>query len=547
MPRPKTAVFRDLPVSIWTEWSFDAIRIAVDKHDLGQFAASAQLAETMLRDDRVAATLNTRVLGLLGLPRKVEAGPDGDKRRGKVAAKALEAGYPRMLALESMAQALRWAVLLRFALCEVLWSQDDASDLWTFTLKVWHPMFVWYDIANRIWKVNTQDGTLDVTPGDGKWFLLCPDGFYRGWIHGAVRSLGVPWLGRQYAFRDWLRYCEVHGLPIRGAVVPSEAPEEEKDRFFTSLANIGSEGTVLLPAAIGDGKASWDLKLIESTDRSWQTFQAATEDCDKRIAITLLGQNLTTEVQGGSYAAAKVHGQVRQDYLEADARSLAEQLREQVLKPWARFNWGDEELAPTLEWETEPPDDLATKSQTLVQVATALSTLATAGVRDVDARELLEQYDVPLLTEAQVDDLEADAQAKADAIAQGGSPDGSGDGQAPADDAPPDEPPVPALTHRLARDPGGLHPAAVAGQLYTDDVADRAAGRGAEALAPDVEAVLAALAKGESYADARKRILAAYRSMAAPKALADVVAKASVMTHLAGRAAAASETDGNHR
>lgn len=393
LPRsPDTQVRKDMPVMAWTgSWGTVSIQQALDNHDLGQFLLSAQLSESVQRDDRVATALNTRCKGLLGLPREITPSPRGDRRKAKTAAKDLETLWAETDLTESMIQLLRWQVMMGFAVAEILWTGDASA--WTFSLKVWHPQFLWFNWATRQYMLNTSEGPVAVTPGDGKWLLLTPEGEYRAWIQGAVRSIAIPWLGRQYAFRDWMRFNEVYGVPIRKASVPAQTSEDDKYKFFADIRDAGSAMVVTCPTGV-DGQ-KYDIELVEATATGWETFRNATEDADKRITLALLGQNLTTEVSGGSFAAAKVHGQVRQDYLEADERGLVAGFRRQVLRAWAAFNYGDPDLAPVLRFDVEPPDDGKLKADTLVSLSTALLNLAQVAPW-VDRRALLASYNLPL-------------------------------------------------------------------------------------------------------------------------------------------------------
>lgn len=54
--------------------------------------------------------------------------------------------------------------------------------------------------------------------------------------------------------------------------------------------------------------------------------------CNTEIAMALLGQNLTTEVKGGSYAATTGHLEVRKDITEGDADGLVSEPISEVVK-----------------------------------------------------------------------------------------------------------------------------------------------------------------------------------------------------------------------
>lgn len=485
----------------------------------------------------MSAVLNTRVLGLLACDLAFDPSEDANKARARVVARDAEAIRSVTFSSEHVAPLLRWAVLMGFALAELIWDTGEGDEAWQVTLKPWHPSFVYYNLITRKYGVYTENGVQEITPGDGKWFLYAPSGPYRAWIQGAVRSCAIPWLGRQYAFRDWLRYCEMHGLPMRKVKVPTDANDPEKQALYGSIMAMGSAAVLQLPQnADGTG---WDVELLEATDGSWKTFQAAEESCNTKFAIAILGQNLSTEVQGGSFAAAKVHGNVRQDYLEADAQTLAQAFRSQVLKPWAEYNYGDPNLAPHPRWETAPPEDLKAKSDMLVQLGTALTAFAQAAP-DIDVRTLLEGFDLPLRTQAEMD---AAAPPPPVPGAPGGPlpPNGNAptppNGPAPVAGPPPG---VPVLNSRAS----GTPRAAVQAQLYVDSLADKTTAHATQAFRPDVDQILLALNQGADFDDVRRHLLASYSRAPHPHALEQLAEKATTAATLAGHHAVDLETGG---
>ena len=141
----------------------------------------------------------------------------------------------------------------------------------------------------------------------------------------------------------------------------------------------------------------FDIALVEAASQSWEGFQKLIEKCDECIAIDVLGQNLTTSVKGGgSYAAANVHDRIRLDRLESDANSLGDCLAEQVMVPWAVYNWADERLAPRVSWSTKAPEERGATAKTLNDLGDALTKLRNAGL-NVDLQEIATQFRVPLV------------------------------------------------------------------------------------------------------------------------------------------------------
>ena len=72
---------RPLPADVWTHWSVNLVRQSLLEHELGDFRNSAQLGDHIRRDPRIFATLDTRVLGALGLPFSTIPSDETDARR----------------------------------------------------------------------------------------------------------------------------------------------------------------------------------------------------------------------------------------------------------------------------------------------------------------------------------------------------------------------------------------------------------------------------------------------------------------------------------
>jgi phage gp29-like protein len=250
--------------------------------------------------------------------------------------------------------------------------------------------FSYYHWPLRHYVFISLDGQVAVQPGDGKWILHAPHGEYRGWMRGAVRAIAQPWLMRHFALRDWARFNERHGLPILKGKVPAGADAQARNLFEAQIAALGSDTAMILPQGVQE-QFSYDLELLEAQAGEWESFKAEIDQCDMQIVLTLLYQNLTTEVQEGSFAAARVHAAVRQAALKADSRALAMTIYHQIARPFAAFNFGDPDLAPWTEWEVTPAEDFNANADVLVKWANALKVLRDAGYKVLD-KESLEDF-----------------------------------------------------------------------------------------------------------------------------------------------------------
>lgn len=375
-------------------WTVGKVRQALTAHITGQFSDSARLVDAMLADDRVNADTRTRVFAVTGLPFRIEPAKIGDQRRAKSIAADLEDLWPHIAPQAVLHDLIRWSVLFGFSLAACAW--QTSARQWVPQLAFWHPQHATWQDFDRTLHVQTVAGDSALTPGDGTWVLHAPDGA-RPWMEGAVRGLAIQWLARQYAMRDQSRDSEKYGLHVMGAVVPQEAAMAEKESFFSDLRRLGSEGLVMLPRDRED--RGFDVKYLDPGTPAWEGFERLIARCDRSIATRILGQNNTASADGGSYAKAVALDAIRQDLLESDARSLAETIHRQVLRPWAQYNYGSPDLAPRVVWDATPPADrssLATTHKTAGE-SIALWSQAAAGVgMAVDVEALAQTYGVPL-------------------------------------------------------------------------------------------------------------------------------------------------------
>lgn len=377
------AAFREFispwPTTIDPLWSVRKVKTALLEHECGFFCLSSQIVDAMGRDDRVKAVKDTRISGLLSLPFVIEPGIEEDEPghdRAVDIASAADEGFSDWFERDELADLLCWYLMLGVCYGRIEWTFTDSA--WTPRLVTWHPQWLRWDTTKPGWKVSTREGEVDLVPGEDGWFLMTRGS--RGWMHGCVRAIAVPWLIRQFAWRDWARYNERHGMPILKGKVPASSQDEDKKEFSDGLRTMSSNATVTLPQNVDGAAGSFDLELLEASDRAWQSFPGLLERADLSIAVCILGQNLTTEVEGGSFAAAKIHDRIRMDRVESDALDLSQALRSQVLDDWVRFNFGNDAPIPIPRWVTDPPDDVGDTSKALATLGTAITTLRGGGI-----------------------------------------------------------------------------------------------------------------------------------------------------------------------
>ena len=381
--RDVRTVVPDLPIiSTVTGWSVDGIRNALATHNIGVFYESTMLAEAVLGDDRVQATLGSLISGLFGC--EVIFEPANDSSAAKEVCDAWAANWPCMATPAVMTEAEAYSSLLGFEAMQVLW--DTTGPIWNPILRPWNSRFEYYRWDLRSYIAISQAGPIPIEPGNGKWVLHAPYGEYRGWIRGAIRALAEPWLMRRWAFRDWARYSEKHGIPIVKGICPAASDEAQRDRFETSLAALGTESTILLARGV-DGLNGYDVEYAEPTDDSWQSFPGLIDRCDMSIVLAIMFQNLTTEVKGGSFAATSSHMDIREGQLKFKDMSWQHTLR-QVARPFAWLNFGDPDLAPKTRWDVPKLSEHEASAKQFQAFATGLEVMARGGIEFMDEDEL---------------------------------------------------------------------------------------------------------------------------------------------------------------
>lgn len=388
---PSRAQFTEAPPRAILTWTPADLRNALSVADSGNLTRVAQLCDAILGDDRASAVFATRRAALFGS--RLIFDPARGRRKG-MAVRALEAeeDWWTIFPEEELGRLLTWGWVLGVGVGELVLPPAATSDKRAVPqLKVWHPSNLRFDWKKRAWFLRLDGGQeIEITPGDGKWVLFTPYGCNRPWAHGLWRGMARIWLLKQYAYDDWGRHSEVHGLPLRVAVPPETgSTKDSRKELAADLADLGRDTGIVLPPG-------FDFKLVEAIAQTWQMFQAQIALANTSMSIMAIGTHMPTEVQGNAGTGATAQHLVRQDYKRTDAETVATFARAQVLVWWALWNFGIAEVAPWPRWDFEPPQDQQAMANVVKTFADALNVFSNANV-PVDVKALAERFNVPLL------------------------------------------------------------------------------------------------------------------------------------------------------
>ena len=380
---------QDVALSIGARfWTPDEVQSALDAHDRGDFSMSAQLSRDFGRDKRIPgirASIVNGFVGRSGVPLTFEPSKRGDQRRAGTIANDVEQRWWDWLPEDVQSRLVEDFVDLGLAVSRVEVEASEAE--WAPRVTPWPMEHVRWNETLRRLETRGRDGNLLViTPGEG-WLVLGSIRA-RSWLRGAVRPVGMALVERAHVTRAWLRWCEKHGNPILAIEEPpigqDKTKKAEAEAFYRRLQRMASNGLVRLPKG-SDEKSSWGLDMIEATGSGWQGCKGLIDKTDTDIAVAYTGQNLSTEVQGGSFAATTAHMLVRGDFLAAVAETLSTCIRLQLICWWGRANvagWTDS-LAPWPTYQTTPPETPEAKAKRQTDRLARAERYAAKGV-DVD-------------------------------------------------------------------------------------------------------------------------------------------------------------------
>jgi hypothetical protein len=511
-------------------WSPAELRNAEISADSGYLRPCVDLCDWILADGKVRGSLDIRIDGWTQLPLTFDG--SGDRRRRARAVKALEVGedWDAMFPEPTVKQVASWALILGFAPFVLRWhplEEHEGRDI--PVTDFYHPQGIAYDWQARTWTRETERGAKEpIVFGDGVWECHMPYGTFRPWNLGLWRAL-APWvLLKRYAMSDFGQAGEAGQQVViesDRSEFDSEADadggnstEKLRKQLAKDLKEKARNGKIVLPPG-------FRYKAVELSASTKDLYDKQITLADTAIAITINGGNLATEVrERGSKGAGEV--QERSGTLphrRADAGAW-ETTSRRVLVWWSLSNYGDRKLAPWPEYATEPEEDKKLAAET--------------GKMGLEVIHLAEAHGWVVDRE-----VGADKFGMGDFLKPGtptAPPTPPAPGQPAADPNDPkakdDKKPPPKAKALLAA-AGGARRGFLAGQLYTDAVAEETAELAAAALEPTLEALREEIAAATDYEDLRERLRARYADEMDAEELSELVAAAMVLASFAGRAA----------
>lgn len=159
------------------------------------------------------------------------------------------------------------------------------------------------------------------------------------WRRGPVRSCIIPSFLKRHGLSFWLVLTERFGMPQLWATVPEGMDHDGQSSTATIAVVQAALQNVSKTWAATFGKGIEINALPGSGSINSDTHKALIDWAEMTMSIAVLGQNLSTKVEGGSFAAAEAHRDVAGVLHLADAIELGETITQQLIEPLVRYNW----------------------------------------------------------------------------------------------------------------------------------------------------------------------------------------------------------------
>jgi len=518
---PTQRRYRQLPVTVPAlKYDVPTVFSAINAHENGLFNQSAILHDAMMRDDRYAGCMQTRVQTAAGAPRTVKLAERSDAEEARV---ALDGAASRMIPKGARAQLREWCVGLGFAIAQVIKVYDSDTESWRWSLEPWHPQYIYYRLDIESYQLITYEGIVDVGHGIPGQFVVYEPYGRRSWMSGTLRSLGMNWLGRNFAMnRDWPRLMELYALGIRKAIVPPDADQRKKGPFLRQVNALGAETTIVVEQDTEPGGPKYDLEIVTPpVANNAQAYDTYIERTDNNYAIRILGVNLTTKAsaKSSSGAAAQAQSDIQGEIVAADLAADAETENAQFFGPWLAEHYGPEAAASvTIDYGASTDRSEADRISAITAIAPSLAALQAAGA---DVGELLRELDVPMLAEPPPPAAPPNAD---------GTPS-------------PTEPVHMALSTGDVRAPSMRH--AIAAQQLLDQWHSAGMEPATDVVNAFVERLVAVCESGPTFDSVRQSVLALYAQRDVSRSLTDAMQTARLRARLLGGLAVVREGASN--
>lgn len=278
-----------------------------------------KLYYSVISDGRVDSNWNYRVANVISSPYILSC---PQEEEAKEVVDFVNGEFLKLDIEKTIAHILK-SIALGFSVFEIIWeSRGDFMGIKELRcLPTW-----WFDFNSDGQLIYKEDSQV---VDEANFLLVQNDASFEN-PYGNRLFSKLYWLVifKQNANKWWASFVEKYASPFLYGVYPENSSQDEREELLYALEE-------LLGSSVGIGPEGSKIQIYENTNKSGssQSFLDFLNFINREISITILGQNLTTEVSGdASYASAKVHQDVRKDISSKDKRLVEKALSNLAIK-----------------------------------------------------------------------------------------------------------------------------------------------------------------------------------------------------------------------
>ncbi len=340
----------------WWSYYTGKILLNPDKTLRQEGLQNTELYEDLLRDAQVRSNLQTRRLAVIGKEWSVE--PASEKQRDQKIAEFVKEVLLNF-DFDTARYALLQGILTGFKVSEIMWEYSE-GDVWIKEM-IAKPTRRWSFGLKRELRMLTRHNAFEGDPAPDRKFQTFVMPSDNGSPYGDGLGSTLYWLVwfKKNGIKFWLIFNEKFGSPTAIGKYPVGTNRDQQDALLSALQAIQQESAIKIPDTLQVG-------LLEAQrSGTMNNYEKFLLFANAEITKAIMGQTLTTEMgqQGGSFAASKIHDEVRADYTKGDADLLSNQLNSQLIRWLVDYNFPDVKKYPKLWIRAQEEKDLLVLAQ----------------------------------------------------------------------------------------------------------------------------------------------------------------------------------------
>jgi len=312
---------------------------------LRKLGRAIQVYEDLMFDSRVMAVVESRKAAVQSMEWDIisEKTPQAQIDFHKDYINAYAAGRnidKKTSRLEDIFSEILDAPLFGYKPLEIIW-QPDSGKIIPLDFVGKPPRWFKYDKENKLRFITMANMIEGEELPDNKFIVARHKPTYDNpYGKAALSACFWPVTFRKNGFKFWTIFLEKYGMPFLLAT----APEGERTEKIEEVANMLED---MVQDAIAVVPKEYEVEIKEATEGKGTNPAHKTyiDAMNLEIAMAIIGTNLTTEVQGGSYAASQSHMKIREDIVESDAK-IAEGAFNELISMAHNINFGSSTPPP---------------------------------------------------------------------------------------------------------------------------------------------------------------------------------------------------------